>query len=279
MRIENKIISETMPVKVCYEIDSNRFRTKQLMEINNLSDEYFVEKKSFIIQENNFAKALSHLSKFNNSQIVVDKRKHLLLLETLITIKRRNPDSRNKIIQAFKESYLTNDGIKLFYQYFLDEFGIQKITPEIEVYIKKFLSTESQNPNRLHDMYLSAFINKLDYTTITEVTQLFYSLKQYILHAPIGKQFITSDNPGFTFTGNIAISLGGFGNHFEFYFPLSPRLCLYLKSTDIENSNFIEKIVYPIFVNKSEVEKINKVTKSLCIKSIFANNKKALENI
>jgi hypothetical protein len=279
MRIDNKRISETMPVKVCYEIDSNRFRTKQLMEINKLSDEYFVEKKSFNFQENNFAKALSLLSKFNNSQIVVDKRKHQLLLETLLTIKRRNPDSRRRIIQAFKESYLTNDGINSFFQYFLEEFGIQKVTPEIEVYIKKFLSSESQNPNRLHDMYLSAFINKVDYTTITEMTRLFYSLKQYILHAPIGQQFITSDNPGFTVAGNTAFSLGGFGDQFEFYFPLSPSLCLYLKSNDIENSTFIEKMIYPIIVTKSEVEQINKVTKSLCIKCIFAYYKKTLENI
>lgn len=277
LRNDNSRISETMPVKVCYEVDANRIRNKQFLEINHLEDEYFIEKNSFKYQENNFSKVLPTLIKFSKEQIIADKTKHQLFLETLITIKRRNPDSRNKIIQAFKEGYKTQGGIKRFLENFAEESGIQKIPPEIETYIKNYLANESQDPNRLHDMYLSAYLSKVDYTTITEITKCFYNLKQYILHAPIGQQFITSDNPGFTVTGGAIISLGGLGGQFEFYFPLSPTSCLYLKSTDVERTNVIEKIIYPVMLNKSDVIEINRATRLISMKCVFAYNKKTLE--
>ena len=128
-------------------------------------------------------------------------------------------------------------------------------------------------------MYLSAFLNKVDYTTIDNLTQLFYRLKQYILHVPIGKEFITSDNPGFTLIGNTTLSLGGFGGEFEFLFPLSPNSCLYLNSNYIESKSSIEKIIYPVMINSTRVEQINNITKSLCIKNIFSYNRKTLEKM
>lgn len=279
MRKDNLNILETSPSQVCYENELNKFRTRQLMDINNIEDEYFIEKKSFAVQENNYSKAVIPLTKFSNDQIVVDKIKHQIFLETLITIKRRNPDSKRKIIQSFQESYQTGNGIQLFINYLVDEFGIQNITPKFEEFIKKYLDTESHNDNRLHDMYLSAFLNKVDYTTIDNLTQLFYRLKQYILHVPIGKEFITSDNPGFTLIGNTTLSLGGFGGEFEFLFPLSPNSCLYLNSNYIESKSSIEKIIYPVMINSTRVEQINNITKSLCIKNIFSYNRKTLEKM
>ena len=103
----------------------------------------------------------------------------------------------------------------------ISEIGEENLSVGVDEYIKKYLDTEARDPNRLHDMYLSAYVNKAEDTTIATLTNDFYALKQYILHAPIGAQFITSDNPGFTIVGDKILSLGGFGDTYTFVFPIS----------------------------------------------------------
>lgn len=278
-RNDNGSFSETNPSKVCYEADANRFRTKQTLFYNNLEDEYYVEKHSFKHQENNYGKLITSVTKFQNEPKVIEKSKYRLFLETLITVKRRNPFSKNEILQRFKESYKTEDGIRNFFNFFAQETGVKDFTPEIEVFIKNYLNTESQDIDRLHDMYLSAFVNKSDYTTISQITDDLYALKQYILFAPIDQHFITSDNPGFLKVNGQAINLSGFGGDFEFIFPLSPLTCLYLKSNDFEPLNSIQKTVYNIIVDKAQVKAINNDTKLISSKYVLAYSKRTLETL
>ena len=278
-RNDNGSISETNPSKVCYEPYANRFKTKQGLFYNNLTDEYYVEKNSFKRQENNFGNLITSLIKFQNEPKVINKLKYHLFLETLITIKRRNPFSKNEILQSFKNSYNSEDGIGNFFNFLTQETGIKDFTPEISEFIKNYLKSESQDSDRLHDMYLSAFVNRVDYTTISQLTNKLYTLKQYILFAPIDQHFITSDNPGYLKVNGHAINLSGFGGEFEFFFPLSPLTCLYLKSNVFESLNSIQKLVHNIIIDKTQVKTINNDTKLISNKYVFAYSKRTLETL
>lgn len=276
-RKDNNRISETNPSKVCYEEYGNRFRTVQALHLNNLSDEYYIEKNAFKLQENNYDKILNPLIKFQDEPKVVNKDQYHLLLETLLTIKRRNPSSRNEILEGFREGYKTEEGVQLFLKFLSEETEKKTFSKEEEQFIRSYLVGESQNPDRLHDMYLSAFINRQDYDTIPNLTRDLYALKQYILFAPINQHFITSDNPGFLITNGHVSNLSGFGGNFEFYFPLSPHCCLYLKSSDLELESILQKTVYNIFIDKAQVNSINKNTQLISRNYLLAFSKRTLE--
>lgn len=276
-RNDNGRLSLTNPTKVCYEPNANRIRTKQILHLNNLTDAYYIEKNAFKTQENNYGKIITKLLKFKSEPQIVNKIHYQLFLETLLTIKRRNPLSRFEIIEKFKASFKYEGGVKEFFNFLSEETGVKKLTPEVEEFIKTYLSVEAQNPDRLHDMYLSAFINQRDYDTIRNLATELFALKQYILFAPISQQFITSDNPGFLVSNGILSNLGGFGGNYEFYFPLSPLTCLYLNSNMVEANTTLQKAIYNILVNESQVKTINENTQSLSNKYLLAFSKKSLE--
>ena len=177
----------------------------------------------------------------------------------------------------FSQSVNQPNYVQHFKSFLISEIGEENLSVGVDEYIKKYLDTEARDPNRLHDMYLSAYVNKAEYTTIATLTNDFYALKQYILHAPIGAQFITSDNPGFTIVGDKILSLGGFGDTYTFVFPISPSACLYLKSTDKEDKSNLEKLIYPLIIKNEEVEEINGFTKQISTKDIFVLNNLILE--
>lgn len=276
-RNDNGRLSLTNPTKVCYEPNANRFRTTQILYFNNLTDAYYIEKNAFKNQENNYGKIISKLLKFQSEPQIINKTHYRLFLETLLTIKRRNPRSRVEIIERFKAGYKSEDGIKEFFKFLSEETGVKELTPEAKEFIKNYLSVESQNPDRLHDMYLSAFINKRDYDTIQNLTTDLFGLKQHILFAPITQQFITSDNPGFLVSNGILSNLGGFGGDYEFYFPLSPLSCLYLNSNIVEANSIIEKAIYSKIVTEYQVKIINENTRSLSNNYVLGFSKKSLE--
>lgn len=276
-RMDYKKISITNPTKVCYELNTNRFRFNETLENNNIIDEYYVETHAFKYQENNYERIIGSLLKYQETPKIIDKLQYQLFLETLLTIKRRNPSSRKALIDVFMEGYKTEEGRQKLLQLFSEETGITEIDPITKKKIEQFIIPRSQNLDYLHDMYLSAFVTQDEYTTIRDVTNDLYLRKQYILFTPIGQQFITSDNPGFIKTGKIIISLGGFGGEYEFYFPLSPSYCLYINSSDLEMKNTMEKAIYYKWIDKERVGMINNATKSICMNLIFGYTKEILE--
>lgn len=278
-RNDNGKISLTNPSKVCYELDTNRFRYSETMESNNIDDEYYVEKNSFKIQENNYGKIAGAITKFQIEPKVIDKDKYYLFLETLITIKRRNPTSRNEIIQAFKEGYNSEEGKKKLKELLLEDIASGKVDPSIEQYLIDSLINRSKDDDYLHDMYLSAYVDKTEHTTIPNVARDLYVLKQVIFHPPIGYQFITSDNPGFLIVGDKVINLGGFGGDFQFYFPLSPTSCLFIRSNDREDGRITEKTIYHLPASDFVVNTINNATKTVSNKSLFSLSRAVLERM
>ncbi len=269
------------PAQVGYEKDGNRIRTKEIFNLAKLTDENQIEKIAFRQLENNYPRILSKLTYFSNSPIIIDKNDYRLFLKSLVTIKRRNPTTRNTLIKSYIDSYNSEEAIPEFKAYLLEEAAKENVIldSKLEALIENYISRRVTNPDWLYDMYLSAYLNPSDFKVIENITTQLYSLKQFILHVPINKQFITSDNPGFTKTKDILISAGGFGSSFEFYFPLTPSICLYLNSSIEEGSLTIEKAIYPSFLNENEVSEINRFTKIIANKKLFGNNKTILEAI
>jgi hypothetical protein len=269
------------PAQVGYEFDVNKTRTEEILVLNGLNDYYHVEKWSFEKQENNYTNILAKAIKFSDSSITIDKYKYRLFLETLLTIKRRNPATREIIINGLIDGYNSKETVPQFKAYLLEEASKHNVILEegIDERIKNYIADKLTSPDRLHDTYLSAFIESSDHDTIINLTQQLYNLKQVILHPPLTTQFITSDNPGFTKTQEKLLRLGGFGSPFEFYFPLSPRACLYINSRTNEDRTIIEKNIYPTVVTESQVSEINQFTKSTSNKKLFGYNKSILEKV
>lgn len=269
-------VSKKHPSGVCYEINANKIRKKTSLEWYNISDEYLIEKEAFKFQENNYANYAEKISKYKSTINNISNFKYELFLETLVTIKRRNPKSRLAIIDAFRKSYESDDVYAEFVQEYKTVLGIHELPIGAYESIKEFLTKETNDLDRLNDIYLSAFLNKIDYTNIRQITEDLYKLDSVILHSPIGRQFLTTDNPGFSKCGSHIISLGGFGGNFEFYFPISPTACLYLDSRKRSSIHGSEKVISHILIDSSYVSQINRWSTSICIAKIFSLNKNNL---
>ena len=269
-------VSKKHPSGVCYEINGNKIRKESSLEWYNIADEYLIEKEAFKIQENNYAKFATEISRYKSSVNNIDKKEYKLFLETLVTIKRRNPKSRLTIIEAFKASYKSEKGYNEFIETYKAVLGIKELPVEMPKIIKSFLENETTDEDRLYDLYLSAYINKTEYTNIHQVTEDLYKLDSIILHPPIGRKFLTTDNPGFSKYGSHIISLGGFGGDFEFYFPITPTACLYLDSKKITSIDSLNKAISHVLIDSSYVSQINRWSISICNAKVFAITKNML---
>ncbi|ACU61674.1 DUF4238 domain-containing protein [Chitinophaga pinensis] len=270
-------ISLKTPAQVCYEVDANRFKDKRNLLNHDNTDDYYVEKESFKYQEIGYGKIIGTIIKYQRGAQVIDKHRYRLFLETLATIKRRNPSTREGLIEAFKNGYKSEEGIKRFREYLSEQTGLKEPVSHLETKIRTHFANRSRDANYQYDMYLSAFINKGQFTVIAELTNDFYRLKQYILHPPVGWQFITSDNPGFTIYDGKVVSLGGFEGDYEFHFPISPEACLYLNSKHVEDNRLIEKTIYHEWIDQSVVHTLNLSTHAISMKAIFARDRSILE--
>lgn len=147
---------------------------------------------------------------------------------------------------------------------------------EISEKINEFLEAETSDEDRLYDLYLTAYINKTDYTNIHQITEDLCKLECAVLHPPAGKQFLTTDNPGFLKCGPSIVSLGGFGGNFEFYYPISPTACLYLDSKKTTPLHGPEKVISHIKIEPTYVSQINRWSISVCNTKVFSLTKSML---
>lgn len=266
------------PSQVCYEIDLYTINHDETLMINNLKDKYVIEKEAFKKQENKYKPILLEIAKYSTIPRVINKDNYRLFIEFIITIKRRNPFIKNHLTNALPkkiEQEFNKEHLRDFLKKMCKEVG-QEV--DVDVYLENYTTTKIKDPKRISDLYLSGFIDIQD-SILRRVTNDLYQYKQKILFAPIGTQFITSDNPGFTVIGEKAIPFGGFGSPFQFYFPLTPNCCLLIDSSQKEENSMIEKTIYPIVLDGFEVSKINRLTKMLSTKSIFSHSKQALERL
>lgn len=267
------------PSQVCYEIDGNRFNMENNIFFNNVEDEYHIEKHAFNSQENNYGRIILKIMGHQTGSQVLDPGEYRLFVNTLITIKRRNPSWRASLEKTVSEGNGNDDLFKQLKQFLFkksQQFGEEMVSDEK---IRELLAARAQNKSLAHDMYLSGYVNPSILKIISDLTDEVYQLTHYILHAPAGFQFITSDNPGFLYYDNQVVNGTGFGGQYEFFFPLSPTKCLYINTADADESTTSEKTVYHQEVDTEKVRFINEATKSLASKIILARDQQVLKDM
>ena len=281
-RDKNKIkCSICTPAQVGYEKDGNKLRTKEMFELSELTDVYHIEKTAFKRQENNYPKVLSKINQYSTEPLVIGSSEYFLYLKPLVTIKRRNPTTRMHLTETYLNAYNSEDAIPQFKKYLIEEAAKENVVLEdgVENRIRDYIESRVSNPDWMYDMYLSAFLNPIEYKVIDDITSQLFGLKKFILHAPYNSQFITSDNPGFTKFKDTIVSTGGFGGDFEFYFPLTPTTCLLISSQIMDPAIGDEKWLYPVMVNSNDVSEINQSTKAIANQKLFGYDKTKLEII
>lgn len=269
------------PAQVGYEINLFTIKNDETLALNGLSDLNYIERFSFKKQENNYSKILLKIAKKSDFPLKVEKECYNLFIETLITIKRRNPTTKDILIKSLIDNHSIIKSVPVYREYLLEEafkYNI-KLEDGLDEKIEKYIREKGMNPSYQYDMYLSGFLNKDDFYITKDIVKLLIDLKQFILHTPANTQFITSDNPGFTIAGNNILSIGGFGDKFEFFYPLTPNTCLYLNSRKKETAEESNMLVYSQIVSEDVVNKINKFTKLTANEKIFGNSKNILAEV
>ncbi len=275
---ETKVIQRT-PGMVCYEIDGYTIRKNETLLLNKITDKLHIERNAFKKQENGYRKSMSKISRYTTIPILVDTQSQLLLLSTLLTIKRRNPSSREIITQAYYKGYKDPETFLKFKTEIERVASKQNISLEndFQNQIQDFLMTNAEDSDKLHDNYLALFLK--EQSLISSIAKELLKLQQIILHAPVTTQFITSDNPGFTIQEESIRSMGGFNGKFQFLFPLSPKTCLFLSSDQYEHTNELMTKIYPRLISESQVAFINQCTKEIANKIILGKKKEVLQSI
>ena len=265
--------------QICYEPNYFKINDTDLLKIFKIDDPNYIEKEYFKKQENNFQSLLKKLVQpgFNHFEISLSEIS--LFLETILTIKKRNPFHKSRIISAYKE-YIKSEkfeedsklGVEISRQ--VDNFN-----PEI--FIEKYIEEIQSSKEKQSDFFLQFFLDKSENRT-NLWTNLLLEFKIFILHAPAYKPFITTDNPGFTKLPNgEGLPFGGFGLDFEFFFPLTPQCCLCInKNQKDENGKLIiSKKIFRKNVDADVVNMINTYSFFLSEKKVFSYTKESIESV
>jgi len=277
-RLDFNKITISNPSKECYEIDGNKIVDEVILKLTGFDDEYYIEKEAFKIQELKFEKHIKNISKNSQTPFTMKGEDYHLFIETIVTIKRRNPKTRDLIINTYKEAYKNETNIIGLVKTLMKEYDIKEMSQSQFERIKSSIQDYVNDERKLRSMFLSAFINKEDFKVIENITKTLFILKAYVLHSSSNKEFITSDNPGFTINNKKVSSKGEYGTDFELYFPLCPKTCLYIDSKQKDVVLNTQKTIIPLPAEAEIVNQINKWTMESSNKLIFSNSKRHLES-
>jgi Protein of unknown function (DUF4238) len=263
--------------QVCYIPNYFKLHSQDNLTLYSITDLNHIEKNLFKKHENKYPKLLKKFTLPSLSQLNISKIDILLMLEILVTIKKRNPTYRNMMISNWK-NYVTSkqfredvkEGIEM-------SKSIDTIDPEI--YLENYINEAKYNEDKQADIYLRTFLEN-ENKTINEAINIFMNHKIIMYHAPFGSQFITSDNPGFCVLPNDVIeNFGGLGLNFKFLFPLTPKCCLYINHNDKdpENKYLLTKSITITHIDKQTVDLINTCTFKMASEKIFSYSSDTLK--
>ncbi len=270
------------PAQVCYDTDYFKFNLNEVSNLNDIKDAYIIERSAFKNQENQYRKLVKKIKEVDEQiDIRLSIDEYRLLLKTLLTIKRRNPSTRNQLLnnlidthknEAIIQEYvneLKNQATKIGYQ----------LSPNLIDRVKEYVLTKGQNEEYQKGLYLMGFVDHKNYFVFDNIIDDIISIKPFLLFAFDKNEFITSDNPGFFRFNDKTVSIGGLNGSFEFFFPITPEICLYLNSDYRERSLSAICSFKKIYLPEIEVRKININTKNIASLRIFGRDKMKLELI
>jgi hypothetical protein len=261
---------------VCYKPYYFKIQQEDNLFVLKFKDKNHIEKNVFKRQENGYPKLLKKLTSSSILIPVLTRSEARLLLEIILTIKRRNPSSRKRLIEDYKQ-YITSEEFKKRVAPGI-EIAKKLDTIDPEIYLENFINDVNTNEDKQGDIYLERFVDEED-NIIPGLAKYLLQYKIFIYHAPAGSEFITSDNPGFTMfpNGNL-LSSGGFGHPFTYLFPLTPKCCLYISHQFLESNKLA--FTKEIEIKKADqnfVNSVNEGTYKIANERVFSLSKSTIE--
>ncbi|MFD2966543.1 DUF4238 domain-containing protein [Sphingobacterium bambusae] len=270
-----KTISQKHISKVGYKHDYFKIQREETKLINSIQDEYYIEKNGFTQQENNFNKLASLVSQKLQISFEMRKIEVEILLQTIITIKRRNPSTRQQLTDNLKKEAASGTFERIFEPF--RELAQKVDNADPMIYLNKEKNEFINDPSKSDDLYLSSFIDQSK--VVREITKTFFQSAIQIYHAPEDSQFVTSDNPGFFVSGNEIINFGGLGGSYLFAFPISPETCLIIDSDESGYPSIHHTTIIPKVCTKKQVDYINYATTLIANGNVFVKDRQYAEQV
>lgn len=267
-------ISEKHVSQVCYIKNYFKIQREESKLLRGIVDDYHIEKNAFTLQENSLPSLVNLISQVRESAFEIDRSQLEILLSTLITIKRRNPNIRDYLTAAVKREVSLGILERYFEPYMELAWGIDKVDPMI--FINKTKEEFIKEPSMAEDLYVNSFIEKRS-TIVQKVTDVLLVSAIQIYHAPKGHMFFTSDNPGFIKSGEEVLNFEKLEDPFLFAFPITSTACLIIDSKKLGNYSDDKISIVPIECAVEHVDFINSCTCRIANKKIFSSDKDYLE--
>ncbi|BAV08642.1 Protein of unknown function [Filimonas lacunae] len=269
-----KSISTRHISQVCYEREYFKIQREETKATQNIQDEHYIEKNSFVSQENSLPTLVDLVSQQQSTAFWIPKHQLEALIGTLITIKQRNPTHRQLVTSLMKSKVAAGELEKRITPYLDLVEKMDKKGPWTSIdTIKEQFKNE---PSKAEDIYTQTFLEK-NPKLVQRVTQTLLQSAVQIYHAPAGHEFFTSDNPGFIASGDIIFNFSGLGGPFTFAFPLSSSACLIISSDNPSTTLQHHVTIYPRECTSTQVDMINQATKVIAQHKIFAKSRNYIQ--
>lgn len=274
----DEIVSIKSIGQVCYKLNYFQLHLADSLFLEKLKDQYHIEKNVFKKQENQYPKLVRKFTHPSLRAFATSKSDALFFLEILLTIKRRNPKYRDKIIEDYKNYTSSEEFRKLAETQFETSREVDNIDPV--AYFEYFVSESKTNLGKQQNIYLHGFVNG-ENKIVKKAAELLMRYQLYIYHAPFGKEFITSDNPGFTLLPDGTLySFGGYAMPFTFLFPLTPKCCLSITYNRPETDFYsLTKEIYVINADNQFVDTVNEGTYNIANQKVFSYSSGTLHHL
>lgn len=267
-KIKNGILNSSSLKKfnvsqICYKEYFYKIQNNPMLGIQDITDEYQIEKESFKWYENNLEQIIQNI---RNRQTYLNIKDAKILCKGLLNIKIRN--------NHFRDSVLNKENTKEFLDNILESLPsiIQENKDAIEYFdkMKADFDENSRLINQLQNKSLLDNISNGD-RAINKIYNLCMDSEWTILETTINDMFITSDNPGFCIDENDTLENTKFGGLFIWYFPLTPFYCLKVNKMVDETFTSLKPLNF-MNVDSELVKMINISTCYLANTDIYSNS-------
>lgn len=275
--LEYDTVKSCAPAGICYEDHLYTILSgdRTVTGIGS-GDAYYIEKNIFGKQEAAYPRHRDKVISFSMVPRIVPSQTYISFLDFLITLKRRNPchlNRQGKLLQSVIDTDMQKSMLQPVLEKICDAIGIDL---EGDAYFKNYDHENLKKPYFLKNTGLRRFTNK-DQRVLKDFRDFLLKYRQTILYAPLGKTFVTSDNPGFIINHNELYSFGGFAEGFQFVFPVSSKACLMIESQTPKENCDIDQTIYNRIICDRDVESINSATRQTAINYIISESQAGLK--
>jgi|GEM_PF-1409527 len=190
-------------------------------------DDLYIENEALTILENKYENLLGKLI---GGGMLIDKEA-LDFSDFILLLKIRNTAWRKRDIKLLVKDAI--DDLKIEYKsgnkYKLSDAKIDSIADQFFNYVISHSNLEK------HFQLFSIMNRTNGDTSSLHVTFRIACLNWYILHPPLFSCFLTTDNPGFSVDYNHKVHDFKFVDDSRFYLPLTPKHCLMIDSSQIDD--------------------------------------------